>query len=240
MIFLRSRWYFSYGNDNAIIDQFPLYCTIDNYFVPIFAGITGKLLKSGTHKAIVYNIQIGNYNYGQHSSSMVRFVKMFHEGTKCCIFEDYETSQVYHTMKHFIYTVENEVITPLYALCSTRQDIFTINQDNIDFSKFYLLINNKIFEPRHKKLAVKIKALIKYFTGLNVNIIYTNDISKLCLNTNYEAQSFTTLDERMLYIDKLKSQLGLYGRPKPQPAPIPTPEPTRYAGFIDALNDTWA
>jgi len=242
MINLIPRYFFkNVGTNSNYEELFPLYCSIDNYFVPLFAGSSGKLLKSGVHKAIVYNLLKGNYDNDSIPYSIKRFLDMIHSGEKSYKFCDYESDQMYYGMKHFIYIMEEESVIPLYALCSTRQDIFSINQTNPDYSKFYLLIDNRLFLPRHRKFALRIKPIIKYLTELNVNIIYSNNLTKLCLNQNSEPQLFSTINDRMLFIDKLKSQLGLYGRPKPQSEQaVRVTEPTRYSGFIDALNDTWA
>lgn len=221
--YLDPNYFFRYSRQSVDAeDVYPLVSSIDNYFVPIFAGIDGKKIKSGIHKALVYNIKQRKRISGSTSipRTIRQFTNTFHDYGQYTIFNDVD-HPCYYTMKHFIYIYDQDQnVVPLYALCYSRQDIFnvkppTYREPDMDFSKMFLLLSRQFLDPVHKKMYTKIKVLIKYFEEQGVNIMYVNDINALCFNSENRKMDFPTMEKRMEYVEQLKSQLGLYGRPKP-------------------------
>lgn len=210
-MYLNPTYYFKYSSTYVnVTETLPLCSSQDNYFIPLFAGIDGSKLEHNNNKALLYNIRQSSSNILNFPKSFTKLIDIIHLGSQYCSFKDDTTNQVYYTMKHFIYVIKEGNIIPLYCLCFSRDDIFSINRELIDFNKFFLIISNELFKPEHKSLSLKIKSLIKFFTGLGSNVIYTDNATNLYLKVDSEKIKFSDINERIKYINNIKKISGLY------------------------------
>lgn len=237
---LQSRYFYRYGGSSGIQfnDYLPFVSSVDNYFVPFFAGIDGSIIRSGIHKALIYNIRVAKNgdNARDIPISLNRFINFIHTGDRYAVTKDQLSDTIYYTMKHFIFTINEGKVNPLYCLCSTRQDIFDMKPGfEPDFKRVFLIINNEINTPRHKKIAIRIKGLIKIFVEKGVNVIYTDDPSGLFLRQGPNTQNFKSIEERLAFINETKKQLGFYGsRPEQIKKPV-----TEFQPDPSIIADSW-
>lgn len=225
-IYLYPQYYFKTYRTSVSVPVMPVCSTLDNYFVPIFAGAIGKVHEYKGKKMLVYHIEKSMTPCYFISTTMNRFLNNFHSGEPVLRYEADEI--IYYCMKHFVYIYKDDKIVILYALCTTRDHIFNINpRQELDFKNSYLLINNNLFaQSIFKKMATKLKLLLNHFKEKGVNIIYTEDVNNLCLNPSLSDQKFTTINERIEFINNVKKNLGFnYAKPEPSPSPKPEPEP---------------
>jgi hypothetical protein len=230
-IYLDPSYFFKYAGDyvREYADVLPVCCSIDNYFVPLFAGLDGTYISHEAKKAIIYNLKDANSMTMDIPRTVSRFVLLMHQSKPRTILVrntdelGLPVNVAYKTMKHFLYMNHNGVITPLYALCCGNKDIYTLDKNNPDYTKLFLLINPLLLTASHKVLAGRVKPLIKYFQELHVNIMYTENVGKLCLQETTFKNTFKTIDERMLFVRLVKQRVGLYVPPLPQSEVIPEP-----------------
>lgn len=241
-IYLQPDYFFRYiiHGSRQYSDILPVCCSIDNYFVPLFAGVEGAYISHEQKKAIVYNIKQDVRGVSMDVPRTVsKFVSLIHSYKPMSMRyrtfnEEGDLTLVYHIMKHFLYTVDNsdinnQVITPLYALCCGNKDIYTMNKSDPDYTKLFLLVNPVLLTPLHKFIAARVKPIIKYLTELGVNVMYTSNINDLCFRQTTFVQNFRTIDDRMAFIRTVKRRVGLYVPPEPEPVlvapPVIEPEP---------------
>ena len=244
-IYLQPEYFFRYTSNyiGEVSDVLPVCCSIDNYFIPLFAGIDGTYIHHEAKKAIIYNIKEATSNVMEIPRTVTRFVSMIHNSKPRIItHRDYNADGTplyvtYKVMKHFVYLNDAGVITPLYALCIGNKDIYTIDKYNPDFRKFFLLVNPLLFTPTHKFLAARLKPIIKYLQELHVNIMYSDNISDLCFRETTFKNTFRTIDERMMFVRQIKERVGLYVPPLPQSAIKSSPEPEPIQETIEVPED---
>lgn len=211
---------YQYRSNGDLIDIGSLYSSIDNWFVPLFAGISGKVVKSGIHKALIYNCTVSADSHSSIPGTARGFITNFHRANPL---NYYYNNEVYHLLKHFVFTFNNNKVNPLYCLCVTRQDIFKMNSNApFDFSKAYLILHTDLLTPNHKYLYSKLKPIIKYLTDKGVHLITSSNPDLLIFNTQPAGQSFKTIKDRLDFMETIKGQLGLYERPKPESKSVAT------------------
>lgn len=211
MIYLDPRYYFRYMRTTSdFTNILPLCSSLDNYFIPVFAGIDGSFIQSGNKKALLYNVKQSTLAIYPFPTTITKFLSIVHSGRQYSSFISPATHVVYYTMKHFIYIITEGIIIPLYCLCYSRDDIFTVDRDQPDFSKMFLIISNELLKSEHRVLYLKIKSTIKYFTELGINIMYTDNSKNLYFKIDITETKFNTINERVEYINRVKQIAGLY------------------------------
>lgn len=217
---LQQHLFFGYRHtDSNTLNLLPAVSSIDNYFVPLFAGTTGLLVTKDIHKSVIYNLKLHLGDNVPFPRTMRSFVKYLHEYKN---FSFLSSNNIrYYGMKHCLFTYDNEEINLLYCLCIPRPEFFDFGRArlNIDYKKLFLIINESVISSSHSLIAPKIKAMIKLFSGLGVNIIYTKDPKSLIFNSIESPQRFRTMNDRVNFIEETKNRLGLYVQRRPESQP---------------------
>lgn len=149
-------------------------------FVPYHALMSGKLLKKGDKKLLVYSRYIGkraSYSKRTYDSflnyvlEMRYWVQFKKRGVDIDIWGRYG---------ELVHKVSATEVIPLAVLAINERYMYRVDKANPDPSQFYLIVNNQLVrEERYDSLY---RAFKKYYLGEMekiVNVIYTNDIHSL-------------------------------------------------------------
>lgn len=177
-------------------------------FVPYPALMSGKLLKKGEKKLLVYSRYISrnpSYNRRTYDSFLTElltqkyWVKFNKRGV------DLEIWGRYGELVHKLTPTQ---VNPLAVLAVNERYLYNVNKANPDPSQFFLIVNNQLVnEERYDSLY---RAFKKYYLEeiqKVVNVIYTNDIHNLLYKPHIvkpkPAKTLAEMKQNMLDFHKM-------------------------------------
>lgn len=167
-----------------------------NAYIPFYAMLKGTVIKNSDDLTIVYGLpnfpSLSEYRLITKYSNAVAHMC---DRTRLATFRTTRNSLTYVLTKGFLgFVDENHNVVPLIVLTVKSDSLQTLDKDNLDKSKFCLLINNRVYNSQH---ALMYKNMRKYYVDTltleGVDILYTNDINKWIYNDTKFIPKFNSI-----------------------------------------------
>lgn len=154
--------------------------SIVSNFIPYHALLSGKLLTNGSNKALLYSLDVPVYVDYTPTSYEAFFTNLLSGGVWNKLNKKNIESDYRCRIGQLVQIVENTVV-PLVVLVVNREHVFSINKENPDLSKFFVVISTQFSESKkHSNLYKNFCKQYLAFAMKKVDIIYTRDIENFC------------------------------------------------------------
>lgn len=190
------------------LDSSKVVCSsIDTEYIPLYSMFLNQYFRReyGLKGSDIFSY----INYWLPSSSaetvtsVDNLIERFNKSVKPV--EYLRDGVTYYIMKHLVYTIINGETIVLYTTI-VRRDYWEKITDfqNIDKNKFFYLINNRFLEPQFRSFYIHfIKYYINKMFNHEIDMIWTNDISKYCFKVIESPIQFPTIASMKNYFNDL-------------------------------------
>lgn len=200
-----------------------------NMYVPMFAYFTGTVFKKDNEKRLIYQPVI-NFNVLGETGERRQIIdrSLFTHVINGSHTKVFVNNQIYYTHKGCVYQFDPVTFKVKFLMVlAIESEHFMENMklhSLLDYNKLMLFVHHDVNLPEHNSL--KRRILNYASTNLEgVNIMYTNDIEHWCFNNNLKNIKFSSIIDRMKFIENIK--LMSYGKEKaPEQQPEQQPETT--------------
>ena len=185
----------------------------DNDFIPIWSLTNGDLvIKPTGEKHFLYNLTTP-------VDRVAITTKLSYFAENLFSNRAYEWKVLHHSTIKRRYYSHNGIllyiqdspfkVVPLMVLAVKKRYLFSIDKNNTDISHYCLLIDNKLLEDdEHFKLYRNIKKHYLSVISKDIDVMYSNDITKLCYNQRkLDIPKFTTITQTIEYLRGLNDVL---------------------------------
>lgn len=180
--------------------------SVDCDYIPFYSIFQSEFYSIGNYKYNIYGLFI-NHVYTTTTNTS-RFISALQYYMMPVIYKKYEGIE-YYVMKGIIYYI-NDVGKPIILMCLVVDNSYwrTADMDNIDFTKFRLIVNNEFNSVKHTSLYAYLRKYIfaDYITN-NIDIIYTIDIHRYIFKNSFLPEEFTTIVQRKEYFENLNKSV---------------------------------
>ena len=191
-----------------------MYPSISDYneFIPIHALVDGERLSNSNGRTLVYDLSIPMLSEIRGVRSVSDFCKnLFSTSYRWMKLTSITVPSGYYCYNGILIHVEELPvfkITPLLVLAVRKNDLFNISRNNLDISKFSLLIDRKLISETHNKMYRNVKRDYMDVLEKDIDFHYSNNIMKLCYNPEaIVLPKFKSVDEMTAYYKELDSVL---------------------------------
>jgi hypothetical protein len=177
-------------------------CSELNSYVPFYSLFTGTTMNKNNRKVLNYNL-VGSVDdaYMSNGYTDTRYQNMIDTMRvrlglrRVCTTRNRD--KTYIALKGFLgYLDTNLNIIPFVVLTVKSDSIFKLKKEELDLTKFCLIINSSLINPDHMVMYKNLKKLyIDPIIAMGVDVLYTNDIKKQCYNKFDYIPKFKTIAE---------------------------------------------
>ena len=204
---------------DKIEELLPISSSAHSEYVPLFAGNTGKILTLGDQKIIRYGLfirhRIDNSAYKYKPNRFLYGISNWFNGLV-----KFNNGKKYYFVKHCVYYFPDDDLSKkpviLWTLAVKSDHFFNIDTNKPDLSKFMLIVNNEIMNPKHRVAKLKFNAYLKEVEALNIDVIYTNNVNARCLVDTYVPPKFKSVPDMQAALQSTKDNLAALFDPDSQ------------------------
>ena len=195
----------------------------ENPFVPVNALFTGTKITKGNNSYLIYNFFIGDGD-GEERFTIKKYneaINHMNRGENVIYLKTTRNTEQYQIQKGIVSWVdENMEVTPLIVLMVKSDYIFNIEKDKLDYSKFCILVNNKIKLDKHLLFYKNMKKqYLDVCEELNIDIVYTNNVENWISKTPSYIPKFKTIPEMLNHLKDINKIVFEYEDKKEESSP---------------------
>jgi uncharacterized membrane protein len=189
-----------------------------NEFIPIRVLGSGTVYKTDLNRFLFYELELPIS--GTVTGMMKRFITYLkfsrygNDNHRVTVLKQKGTTKVFCTTAGMLFERKKDsigviTIEPLAIMAVKRTYVFDIDKNNIDFSKFTLVVDRKLLnDPAYLKLYKGFKKNYLDDVDKIMDVVYTNDIMNLCYNSgNLRLPKFNTINDMEKYKNFINQQL---------------------------------
>lgn len=188
----------------------PLCSTEYNKYTPLIAVHNGVFIKRGDNKGILYSPYMTDH-YSDRARADNTGRKLFPNIINGIHSKIWVNGDEYYTLKHMLYQVDvNYKVKIIYTLAfETEYLIDTLSKKlSLQPERSIAIINKQfINDPANVNLKRRLMIYLEKDVS-EADILFTNHINEICFNDKVKIPTFTTVIDRINYIDKLKKEVN--------------------------------
>jgi hypothetical protein len=155
--------------------------SIVNDFIPFHALMSGKLLSTISNKVLLYNLDvllIPEHTVNGYEEFFYRIIGHFgwNKLNKRNVVPNYRCRA-----GQLVVISKDKVVTPLMTLVVNKEYLFTINKEQPDYSKFFIVIDDNFSNSdEHSNLYKNFRKYYLEEVSNYINVIHTKSIINFC------------------------------------------------------------